>query len=371
MRVRTRPVAGGLIALPWPLKVLLLAGLLGLGAVAIVLGGGTLGRIAAGLGGAVDHAFGGLLPLDSPGASTSSVAIDAPQLDAPISAYTQVPSVDITGHLPSGVAGTDDKVNIYVGGALRASQPVPTTNDFAVAGVPLVEGPNVITATIATSDGASEPSAPISITFDDVAPPLTFTSPKNGASVTTATVAVKGTTQAGATVTIRDINTGGSTSIVAGANGAFAAMVTLAEGSNSLTVTAVDPAGNRTSKTLTVVRGSGALTAKLTLSWYTASNKHDLSKILAATIVIDDANGHPVTVAGTAIFTISAPGQGTIVSGDPPIALTKGAASWSTTIARLDSSAAQQLPAPGLVTVVVTLADGRSISATAAFTVTN
>ena len=129
----------------------------------------------------------------------------------------------------------------------------------------------------------------------------------------TATVAVKGTTQPGATVTIHDANTGGSTSVVAVASGAFAVNVTLAEGPNVMTITSVDQAGNRTTKTLTVVHGSGALKAKLTLSWVTISSKKIGSSPLTITVVVDDAAGKPINVAASAIFTISPPGQPTTV----------------------------------------------------------
>jgi bacillopeptidase F len=244
--------------LPWALKVVLLTELLGLAGVAIVLGGDTLGRVTAAIGGSIGQAFGPLIPVGVRTAVTSATAvavtIAAPRLDAPVSAYTQLPNVAVSGLLPGGVAGTGDVLKVYVGGTIAATEPVPPTIDFTVASVALAEGPNVITATISTPAGESEPSAPISITFDNIAPPLTLSSPRNGASVRTATVAVVGTTQAGSTVTIEDVATAGSTSVVASANGAFAATITLAKGSNALIVTAVDPAGNRTTKSLTVVR---------------------------------------------------------------------------------------------------------------------
>ena len=366
IRSRTAAPRAGLVALPWPVRALLLAALLGLGALAILLGGGTLGRVTAGIGGAISSAFGGLLPLSQPSASASSAEIPTPRLDQPVSAYTQLPSIDITGTLPGDVAGTSDELKVYVGGELKASQQVPTTNDFVVAGVPLAEGPNVITATLVTADGEGAPSAPITVTFDDVPPPLAFSSPKNGASIATATVAVKGTTQPGATVTIQDANTGGSTSVVAAASGGFSATVTLAEGPNALTITAVDQAGNRTTKTLTVAHGSGALKAKLTLSWVTISNKKIGSSPLTMTVVVDDATGTPIGVAATAVFTISPPGQATIVSGTPAITLSHGVASWTFTLTPTNAP----LPQAGFVTVTVTLADGRKVTANSSFTIT-
>jgi len=367
IRSRGRASPGGLVTLPWPVRALLLAALLGLGALAILLGGGTLARVTAGVGGAIFDAFGGLLPIGEASASPSEASIPAPRLDPPISAFTQLPTADISGLLPGDVAGTSDELKVYVGGSLVKTQPVPSTNDFTVAAVPLVEGPNVITATLATGDGESGPSAPITITYDDVPPPLTFSSPKNGAAVATATVAVKGATQPGATVTIRDANTGGSTSVVAAASGGFAVNVTLAEGPNVLTITSVDQAGNRTTKTLTVVHGSGALKAKLTLSWSTISNKKVASSPLTITVVVDDATGKPITVAATAIFTISPPGQATIISGPPAIALSHGVASWTSKLAPVSTAS---LPQAGFVTVTVTLGDGRKVSANSSFTIT-
>lgn len=369
IRNRSKAPAAGLVALPWPVRALLLAALLGLGALAILLGGGTLGRMTAGIGGAITSAFGGFVPAAGPSSSASQSGIPTPRLDPPISAFTQLPRVDISGLLPGDVAGTTDQLKVYVGGEMKATQQVPTTNDFTVPAVPLAEGPNVITATLVTAEGESGPSEPITITYDDVPPPLTFSSPKDGAAVATATVAVKGTTQPGATVTIHDANTGGSTSVLAAASGAFAVNVTLAQGPNALTVTSVDQAGNRTTKTLTVVHGSGALKATLTLSWSTISNTKIGSTPLTITVVVNDAAGKPIAVPATAVFTISPPGQATIVSGTPAIALNHGVASWTRTLAPVDT-AHVALPQAGFVTVTVTLGDGRKVSASGSFTIT-
>ena len=75
VRNRGKAPATGLVALPWPVRALLLAALLGLGALAILLGGGTLGRVTAGLGGAISSAFGGIIPVGGPSASASQPGI--------------------------------------------------------------------------------------------------------------------------------------------------------------------------------------------------------------------------------------------------------------------------------------------------------
>ena len=125
IRSRSKAPATGLVALPWPLRALLLAALLGLGALAILLGGGTLGRVTAGIGGAISSAFGGLIPVSGPSASASQPGIPTPRLDPPISAYTQLATADVSGHLPGDVAGTTDEIKVYVGGEIagRAAGP--------------------------------------------------------------------------------------------------------------------------------------------------------------------------------------------------------------------------------------------------------
>ncbi|MGZ3631166.1 MAG: Ig-like domain-containing protein [Candidatus Limnocylindrales bacterium] len=349
--------------LPWPVQALLLAGLLGLGAIAVIIGGGTLARALGGLGGAVGEVVVGFVgesarPTGAPGAAP------APRLDKPVSAYSADPVLDISGRLPSGLAGTAGAtIRIYVGGKLVTEIAVPSTTDFRVGAVPLVAGSNDITATISTAAGESEPSDPISVTFLDGPPPIKLSSPKTGAAVATATAPVRGTTRAGARVTVRNTNSGTSTTVIASAQGAFAVDVPLVEGANVVSVTVVDQAGNSGSTTVSVIRGSGALAAKLSLSWYTVRARN-LPQALTITVTVLDTAGKPVADGTQATFTVSPPGQPTSVSDAIPTRA--GVASWKLTI----PASGAALPASGLITVDVRLSDGRIVSATAAFTIT-
>ncbi len=352
------------VGLPWPVQALLLATLLGLGALAILTGGGAFTHALGGIGGAFGEVFAGFVG-PSPKPTGAPGAAPAPRLDPPLTAFTSVATMDVTGRLPSGVAGTEDAtIRVYVNGKFAAATPVPSTTDFRVADVPLADGRNDLSATILTAAGESEPSDPVSVIFLNGPPPITLTTPRNGAAVATATVSVRGTTRSAARVTIRNGTTGGSTTVVATAQGAFAIEVGLADGLNVLTVTAVDQAGNSASTTVRVTRGSGALTARLTLSWYSMSARR-LPEPLTMTVKVLDASGNPVADGTLATFTVSPPGQPTSVSA--PIPTRTGVAAWKLTI---PSTSNATLPASGFITVNVQLADGRTVSASAAFTIT-
>jgi len=80
---------------------------------------------------------------------------------------------------------------------------------------------------------------------------LTITSPSDGATVTSATVTVKGKTAPRAEVFINDVST------VADANGNFSANITLDEGENPIVIFANDADGNVAEKEITVTYDSG------------------------------------------------------------------------------------------------------------------
>ena len=349
------PTAG---TLPWPTRVLLVAALVALGAVVLFAGSGALGRVAGSLGGTFAGLVGGLLPSPTRATPTPLPAL-VPRLDLPRDHYTNGQTATITGHLPTGLHGPPGAtIRIYDNGRFVTSVPVGTTTDFVVTGLPLVEGDNELTATVTIGTVEGEPSDSISIVRDDVAPKITLQSPKDGLKTTAATVRVAGTTEAGAAVTIRDISSGGTTTVIADGQGAFGVDVTLVNGENDLSITATDPAGNSDSKTLTVTRNAGGVSATLTLSSRTVpGNGHGT---LTMTVQVKDSRGQPVS-GGTATFIVTPPNQGALVL--PAQTIVGGSASQTTTLA-------QQAPGQGQVVVTVQLPDGRSATAIATFTVT-
>ena len=342
--------------LPLAARLLLVAALVVLGAVVVIASSSLLGRGATSLGGTFGELIGGLLPA-APTASPTPPPATAPQLDVPRNAYTNQATYALTGLLPGGVRGTPGAlIRVYDNGALVGSIPVPDTTNFIVPTVPLTEGSNELTVAVVTAAGEGKPSDPIQVIRDDQPPKIALTSPKNGLRVTTATVHVAGTTQAGSSVTILNDNTGAGTTVLAGSDGSFGIDVILGVGPNDLTVSVTDPAGNTARTVVTVTRASGGLQAKLQLS--PTSMPAAATTPLTMTVTVTDGSGQPINT-GTATFTMAPPNQGAVVSSPIPIA--GGQASWSQTPASGQSSGS------GLVTVQVQLPDGRTANLSATF----
>jgi hypothetical protein len=271
-----------------------------------------------------------------------------------------VPLWDVKGLLPSGVAGSATlKLRIYVGSVQVAQVPVPPTADFVVPGVPLQPGANEITAAILDTGGEGPRSTSIEVNFDDQPPALTITSPKDGAKTSSSKVTVSGKTQPASTIAVRNELTGAAANTHAAASGTFKIDIDIDTGSNALSVTSTDPAGNETTVVVTVKRGGGELTAKLALS-IVRIPQTSLPKTLVITLTVADVGGSAVNGARVD-FTISPPGQPTSTFQ----AITaSGKAKWSVSIPKFGTTKAS-----GFVTARVTLSDGRVVSTSAGFSV--
>lgn len=96
---------------------------------------------------------------------------------------------------------------------------------------------------------------------DTVPPVLNVTSPTNGLKTNVATVNVSGTTNdvtsSPVTLTVK-LNGGSAQSVTVNADGSFSKSITLAEGSNTIVITATDAAGKITTVTRTVTLDTGA-----------------------------------------------------------------------------------------------------------------
>jgi len=133
---------------------------------------------------------------------------------------------------------------------------VQTDGTFAASGVPLIEGGNVLTATLQASDGAVN-TASIHVVRDLTPPRVEITTPADGATVQTATVAVSGLVNdiVAGTVNAQEatVTVNGVAAVVS--NRSFLATgVPLVLGENVLTVVAVDESGNVGQGTARVVR---------------------------------------------------------------------------------------------------------------------
>jgi hypothetical protein len=344
--------------LPLPVRLVLWTAVIGLVVAVVYFGSGLIRPVTDRVG----EFFGGLLGnvtalVSSPTPTASPSVQEPPRLDPPEREVTNKEAIDLRGYAPAdAVDEPGHRVRVYVGGELVAEQLLPGTIDFTVVAVPLVEGENRITATVVGPEGESMHSAPISVRLDAKPPALTVVTPKKGATVGSDRVQVTGTTEEGATVTVRNTTTGIAGSAAA-AGGAFAVEIALDPGANSLTITATDRAGNTKSVKVDVKRGRTTATA--TLSSSVKSLKiSTLPKPVTVTVTLKNAAGRNINGALVS-FGLSLPGLPTTTY---EAKTAKGKAAWQTTVPRSGVS-----PGTALVTVYVTLADGTGIRESTSF----
>jgi hypothetical protein len=123
-----------------------------------------------------------------------------------------------------------------------------------------------------------------------------------------------------------------TTATVAGAadeKGAFSLVLPIGTGVNKIDVTAVDPAGNENTVSLSVRRGTGALTARLSASFYQVRVKN-LPQEVTLTVLVTDPDGRALKDANVT-FTLAVPGVPAITSGSLTTS-SAGTATFTTTI---------------------------------------
>jgi hypothetical protein len=303
------------------------------GAVALTVVGGL-----GGVTGALGRAFGGLVDRVTATAEPSAtplLALDAPRLDAPAQPYTSEPTVTLSGSLAPGTI-RDPAARLRISDTLpdQAAKVVkevalPPTATFTIPGIRLADGQNDFTATVVSGDVESAPSAVVTYVLDVSAPKVTISSPKDGAIVNGDVVKVTGKTQPQSTILARNEANGASGTATAADDGTFTVTIAIVGGTNGITVTATDPAGNHGSAVVGVQRGSGKLTADLSASSYRLSAR-TLPKAWSVRVVVHDPDGAPLEGA-MVLFTISVPGIPQIVPSEVPTGA-NGVASFQTTI---------------------------------------
>ena len=317
-----------------------------------------IGSAVTDFGHTLQSMFGAVM---GPAATTAPTAVarpDAPHLVVPTDPYTQLPAWDVSGFAPAAEVGQGYSVHIYVNGHVAQQQQWGPTADFSVSAVPLPLGRSAITATIVGPGGESAPSGPISVVFSNVPPALILAAPTASAVINGGTFTVSGRTRTGSTVVVRNDNTRKSTNAVA-TNGYFSIPVALGPGPNDLTITATDPAGNTTTKTLTVVGGSGQTTVTLHLSNARLALT-SLPTTISMVVTVLDVNGAPLDGAQVA-FTLQVPGVTPVTYESTTV---NGTATWSTVIPK-DGV----VTGNSLVTVLVTTPDGTQLTKVGSFAI--
>ncbi|HEX5240668.1 MAG TPA: Ig-like domain-containing protein [Candidatus Limnocylindrales bacterium] len=350
-RVRQhRGIEGRRRGLPIISQAILTLSILALGAVVFLTAGGAIGPLVASLGNTIQGAVGKLAGSEQPSPSIV-VATDAPIIAAPDHPLTNQKTINLAITVPVATIGTDAKVRVYV--ALQGLTPAPV-REAAIGGtatvdvgVQLTKGPNTFTATIVRDGVESPPSDPQTITLDQDPPKITVSAPKNGATVSGATVTLTGTTQAQSQLVAQNAANGSSISGLADANGKFSLTLPIDAGANAITITATDPAGNVGTASITVNEGTGKLRASLSASLYRISISKPPGS-LQLRVTVADPNGAPV-VGASAFFTLQIPGLAPIsatITTD-----TSGRASFTTALV------GPMTVGTGLATVLVTSTD--------------
>lgn len=131
------------------------------------------------------------------------------------------------------------------------------TNGYSVTYTPasaLSDGSHTITVNVSDNDGNAASQKSTTYTVDTVPPTLNITAPTDEFITATASINIVGTTNdatsSPVSITIK-LNGTDQGSVTVGSNGTFSKSVTLAEGNNTIVVTATDAAGKTSSVTRT------------------------------------------------------------------------------------------------------------------------
>lgn len=132
------------------------------------------------------------------------------------------------------------------------------TNGYSVTYTPasaLSDGSHTVTITVSDNDGNAATAKSTTYKVDTVPPTLNITAPANGLVTNASSLVVRGitndTTSSPVTVKITLAGTDQG-SVTVGTDGSFTKTLTLANGSNTIVITATDAAGKASSVTRTV-----------------------------------------------------------------------------------------------------------------------
>ena len=140
----------------------------------------------------------------------------------------------------------------------------PSGKNYTCSYVPttaLGDGGHTIYINAKDHDGNAAAQKSVTFTVDTVAPTLNVTSPTEGLKTNQSSLTVSGTTNDATSspvkVTIK-LNSGAAEEVTVQSNGSFSKQLTLANGENTIVITATDSAGKSTSVTRHVTLDTGA-----------------------------------------------------------------------------------------------------------------
>lgn len=296
---------------PLATRTLLVLGVVILAGAAFVAASGGVGPVLSSLGASIGSAFGRLTATPLPSA-TELIVTDSPRIASPAQPYTNVKTIDLSVTIPAEVVGDPTaKVRVYLtleglSAAPVVDVPVPTTTSRMIIPFELTAGRNDISATLFRGNEESDQSPIVTFILDQDPPKITVTAPKNGAAIDTPDVTVKGTTQAGTRLVVLNAGNGTSVSSVAAKDGTFEFGMSLGPGTNDITFTGTDPAGNVGTAKLKLIQGSTKMSVRLTASSYRIPVAKRPASIQLV-VLVTDPSGTPLAGA-SAFFTLQIPG---------------------------------------------------------------
>lgn len=328
-----------------------------LGAGVFVVATGGLTRVLGSIGSSVSGFIGNLTATPSPRPTIPMVA-DPPLIERPSEPYTTLAAIDLVVILPPDVVGAPDTVlRLYLALPDQVAAPilevaVGTNRRLIIPDVELTDGANDFTATIIGPAGESEPSSIVTFVLDVAPPNIILASPADGATVNGPAVDLVGRTQGRTTLVARNEANVTSVTGIAAADGTFKLTLPLAGGTNPITITATDPAGNVASAVVNINRGSGKLTAAVSASAYQFSAKK-LPAPIDLAVLVTDPDGRPLEGAQVT-FILTIPGIQPVTSDRQTGP--DGRATFQTTVPK-GATAGQQ---GGLSVLVTTTAYGNT-----------
>lgn len=170
-----------------------------------------------------------------------------PSFNPPLPEYTQSEKIIVTGRAEAGSTLKVYKNDIKIKEIL-----IDDSSKFSLE-IPIDKGENTIWATATDSAGnESGLSSSFRVIYGKEPPKLNITRPSDNEAFydPDKTITVEGNIERKEDIDIK-VTVNDRLTIV-GSDGKFSVKVNLSEGQNTLTVTAEDPAGNKTEKTLTV-----------------------------------------------------------------------------------------------------------------------
>lgn len=192
----------------------------------------------------------------SPTPPPPSVEPGRPTLSEPSEPITAAATITVSGTLPQDLLEQSDAIIRIIitredGSEITGAEiAMPKTAGFDVAKIPLAAGDNIIEAVVVVNGVEGTRSTPITVLRDTSAPSLTITAPTPGQIMNGDSVTVTGKTDKDIDVQVRNETTGTIESGRSTTKGAFSIGITLRDGTNVLTITATDGAGNQTSKSV-------------------------------------------------------------------------------------------------------------------------